>query len=68
MKRDPLTPPQFVRLMLQSRKQGWPDEEIEKMLMESDKNESCDYQYLLSTFSSPYAPSKNVDIDNDSCG
>lgn len=68
MKRDPLTPPQFVRLMLQARKQGWPDEEIEKMLMESDKNESCDYQYLLSTFSSPYAHSKNVDIDNDSCG
>lgn len=68
MKREPLTPPQFVRLILQARTQGWPDEEIEKMLMESDKNESCDYQYLLSTFSSPYAPSKNVDIDTDSCG
>lgn len=64
MKRDPLTPPQFVRLILQARKQGWPDEEIEKMLMES---ENCDYQYLLSTFSSPYVPSKNVDMDGDSC-
>ena len=67
MKRDPLTPPQFVRLTLQARKQGWPDEEIEKMFMESEKSESCDYQYLLSTFSSPYAPSKNIDIGNNSC-
>lgn len=67
MKHDPLTPPQFVRLILQARTQGWPDEEIEKMLIESEKSESCDYQYLLSTFSSPYAPSKNVDMDNDTC-
>lgn len=37
MKCEPLTPPQFVRLILQARKQGWPDEEIEKMLMESGK-------------------------------
>lgn len=67
MQHDPLTPPQFVRLILQARTHGWPDEEIEKMLMESEKSESCDYQYLLSTFSSPYAPSKNVDMANDSC-
>ena len=67
MKRDPLTPPQFVRLILQARTQGWPDEAIEKMLMESEKSESCDYQYLLSTFSSPYVPSKNVDMANVSC-
>ena len=67
MKRDPLTPPQFVRLILQAKTQGWPDEEIEKMFMESEKSESCDYQFLLSTFSSPYVPSENVDMGKASC-